>query len=124
MNVAVVYGILSEPFGVFLGLLVVGVGGGWLIGNAIAYGTWIGKEHETIRALQYGAIGISVLTWIGALVLAYVISQILLPQASTPASARISIAGFFDYFGALDLTHFIHVIALVLMSFMAWRGAR
>ena len=124
INVAVVYGILSEPFELSLGLIVVALGGGWLIGNAIAYGAWLGADHTTNRSLQYAGVAISVIAWIGALILAYLITQIMLPAASTPVSARLSLQGFLDYFVGLDLTRVIHLLSLLLMSFMAWRGAR
>ena len=121
--IAVVYGILSEPIEFTFGLLVVGVLGGWLIGNAITYGAWRGKEHETQRSLRWTAVAISVLAWVGALALAFFISQALLPQASTPLVSRLTLSGFLDYFTGIDLS-FIHFIALALMAFMAWRGAR
>jgi len=73
--------------------------------------------------LRWAAVAISVLAWVGALALAFTISQALLPQASTPLASRLTLSGFLDYFTGIDLS-FIHFIALALMSFMAWRGAR
>ncbi|HEY5488819.1 MAG TPA: hypothetical protein VIK00_03190 [Candidatus Limnocylindrales bacterium] len=121
---AIVYGVLSEPFEFSLGLLVIGFVGGWLIGNAVAYGSWSGREHETITALRWTAVALAVVAWVGALFLAFVISQALLPQAVTPLSERVTVGGFVDYFLGLDIVRFIHVIALALMALMAWRGAR
>ena len=120
----VVYGVLSEPFEFSLGLLVIGFVGGWLIGNGIAYGSWSGREHQTLKALQWTAVVLAVIAWVGALFLAFVISQALLPQAATPLSERVTVGGFVDYFLGLDIVRFIHVIALALMALMAWRGAR
>jgi hypothetical protein len=122
--VALAYGVLSEPFEFSLGLLVVGFAGGWLIGNSIAYGAYAGGEHDPYPPLQWAAVVISAVAWVGALVIAYVITQLLLPQASTPLTTRLSLQGFLDYFVGLDLTRFIHLIALALMTFMAHRGAR
>jgi formate/nitrite transporter FocA (FNT family) len=122
--VAVVYGVLSEPFEFSLGLLVVAFCGGWLIGNTIAYGAWRAKEHARIRALQYAALVLSVLAWVGALLIAFYVSQARLPNASTSISSRLTLSGFANYFTGLDFTSVIHVIALALMAVMAWRGAR
>jgi len=122
--VALAYGVLSEPFEFTLGLLVVGFAGGWLIGNAVAYGAWSGREHERVPALQWTAVALSIVSWVGALTLAFVISQALLPGATTPVASRLTLSGFLDYFSGLDLTRIIHLIALALMAFMARRGAR
>jgi hypothetical protein len=124
ISVAVVYGILSEPFGVSFGLPVVGFVGGWLIGNAIAYGTWLGEPHESIRSLRWTAVGMTIIAWVGALVIAYVISQALIPQASTALASRLSLNGFVDYFTGLDVTRFFHLIAVAVAAVMARRGAR
>jgi len=121
---AVVYGVFAEVLGFTLGLIVVGFVGGWLIGNGLAYGVWSGGEHETNRALRWTAVALAVVGWVGALVLAFVISQALLPQAATPLSERVTVGGFVDYFFGLDIVRFIHVISLALMASMAWRGAR
>jgi hypothetical protein len=122
--VALAYGVLSEPFEFTLGLLVVGFAGGWLIGSAVAYGAWSGKEHERVPSLQWAAVALSIVSWVGALALAFAISQALLPGATTPLSSRLTFGGFLDYFNGLDLTRLIHLVALALMAFMARRGAR
>ena len=124
LGTALVYGVLSEPFEFSLGLLVIGFVGGWLIGNGIAYGVWSAKEHETIRVLRWIAVALAAIAWVGALVIAFVISQALLPQAVTPLSERVTLSGFVDYFLGLDIVRFIHVISLALLASMAWRGAR
>lgn len=122
--VAVVYGVLAEPFELTLGLIVVAFAGGWLIGNALAYGTWRGDEHSRRASLQWAAVALAVVAWIGALVIAYVVSQALIQGSATSLSSRLSASGFFDYFLGLDIVRFIHLIALAVMGFMAWRGAR
>jgi len=122
--VTLVYGVLSEPFEFSLGLLVVGFAGGWLIGSAVAYGAWSGREHETVRAVRWFAAVLAVAAGLAALFLAYTISQALLPQASTSVASRLSPSGFIDYLSGLDLVRIIHVVALALMAFMASRAAR
>ncbi len=124
LGTAVVYGILSEPIEFSLGLLVIGFVGGWLIGNSIAYGTWSGREHETRKPLRWIAVALAASAWVGALVIAFVVSQALLPQAATPLSERVTVSGFVNYFLGLDIVRFIHVVSLALMASMAWRGAR
>ena len=124
IGIALVYSVFAEVLGFTLGLLVIGFVGGWLIGNGIAYGVWSGREHATIRALRWTAIALAAVAWVGALAIAFVISQALLPQAATPLSVRVTVGGFVDYFFGLDIVRFIHVISVALMASMAWRGAR
>jgi hypothetical protein len=122
--VVLAYAAFAEILQFTLGLLVVAFVGGWLIGNGIAYGAWSGREHETRRAWQWFAIATSIVAWVAAVFLAFFISQALLPAASTPLNARITLDGFLAYFNGLDVTRVVHVVALALMAFMAWRGAR
>ena len=124
IGTAVVYSVFAEVLGFTLGLLVIGFVGGWLIGNGMAYGAWSGRDHETIKAFRWTAVALAAIAWVGALVIAFVISQALLPQAATPLSERVTVGGFVDYFLGLDIVRFIHVISLALMASMAWRGAR
>jgi len=122
--VLLAYAVLSEPLEITLGLLVVGVVGGWLIGHAISYGAWSNRDHEPYRPLQWFALVLVVVAWVGALVLAFVISQALVPNSSVPLSDKLTVSGFFDYLFGLDFVPIVHVLALALMAFMAWRGAR
>jgi hypothetical protein len=90
----------------------------------MAYGRWSGREHERAPALQWAAVAISVIAWIGALALAFFISQALLPDASTSLSERLTLANFSNYVFGFGLERIVDVIALALMALMAWRGAR
>ena len=122
--VVLAYAAFAEILQFTLGLLVVAFVGGWLIGNGIAYGAWSGHEHEPSRAWQWFAVATSMVAWVAAVFLAFVISQALLPAANTPLSARVTLDGFLTYFNGLDVTRVIHVVALALLAFMASRGAR
>jgi len=122
--VLLAYAVLSEPLEITLGLLVVGVVGGWLIGHAISYGAWNNRDHEPYRPLQWFALALVVVAWVGGLVLAFVISQALVPNSSIPLADKLTVSGFFDYLLGLDFVPVVHVVALALMAFMAWRGAR
>lgn len=124
IGVLLAYGLLSEPLELTLGLLAIALFGGWLIGNAVAYGAWSGREHETYRPLQWLALALAVSAWLGALVLAFVISQALIPSPSVPLASRLTAANFFDYLGGLEFVPVIHALSLAVMAFMAWRGAR
>ena len=125
LAVALVYGVLTEPIELTLGLLAIGFFGGWLIGAAVAYGAWSGREHQGVRRLQVTAAVIAIVAWFVAVFLAFAISQAFIPQASTTLAERVNLSGFLDYFGGLDDgVRFIHVLALALMAFMAWRGQR
>ena len=63
--------------------------------------------------------------WLIGLGLAYMISQALIPEASTALIERLSVDGFRVYFsGVFDAVGLIHFLSLALMAVMAWRGAR
>jgi len=125
LAVAVAYGVAAELFGLTWGLLAVGFLGGLLIGAAVTRGAWDRRMHITVRRLQVAAAGIAIGAWLIGIFLAYVISQALFPQATTPLIERVSFDGFSDYFaGLFDSIRFIHAASVAAMAFMAWRGAR
>jgi hypothetical protein len=121
---AVVYALSAELVGLTYGLPIIGLFGGWLIGTAVAYGGWGEFEHLPHRGLRLGAVGLAVEGWVLGLILSYILSQAFIPQASTPLSDRLSVGGFFDYFLGLDFARYLHLLALPLVAFMAWRAAR
>jgi hypothetical protein len=52
----------------------------------------------------------------------YLLSQLLLPQASTPLTERLSISGYLDYLsGTFDI---VDVLAIAVLVVVAWRSAR
>lgn len=121
---AVVYGLSAELVGLTFGLPVIGLLGGWLIGTAVAYGGWGENEHLPHRGLRWGAVALAVEGWLLGLILAYIVSQALIPQATTTLADRLTVGGFFDYFLGLDLARLLHLLALALTALMAWRAAR
>lgn len=121
---AVVYALSAELVGLTFGLPIIGLAGGWLIGTAVAYGGWGEFEHSPHRGLRWGAVALAAEGWILGVILAYILSQAFIPQASTPLADRLSLGGFFDYFLGLDFARFLHLLALPLAAFMAWRAAR
>jgi hypothetical protein len=125
LAVAVLYAGAAEVLGLTFGLLAVGFFGGWAIGGAVAYGAWSGRAHLHVQSLQVGAAVIAALAWLVGLFLAYVVSQALLPEATTPLLERVTLSGFFDYVaGTFDFVRLVHLVSLVAAAFMAWRGAR
>jgi hypothetical protein len=118
------YALLSEPLEITFGLLVAGIVGGWLIGHALSYGAWNNRDHEPYRPLQWTALILCAVAWVGALVLAFVITQALVPDSSVPLGDKLTTSNFFDYLFGLDFVPVVHVLAFALMAFMAWRGAR
>ncbi|MEA2677223.1 MAG: hypothetical protein QOJ81_1364 [Chloroflexota bacterium] len=121
---AVVYGLSAELVGLTFGLPIIGLLGGWLIGTAVAYGGWGELEHLPHRGLRLGAVSLAVEGWVLGVILSYILSQALIPQATTALSDRVTLGGFFDYFLGLDFARFLHVAALLLAALMAWRAAR
>ena len=120
--VALVYGVLADPFGLSLGLIVVGLIGGYFIGLAMARGAYDGRFHLRVRNLELAAIGVSVVAWLLAIVVAYVGSQLFYQGATTPLLERVSVGGFIDYLGGSIFSP--TVLGLFAMAFTAWRGAR
>jgi hypothetical protein len=120
----VVYATSADLLGLTFGLPIVALLGGWIIGTAVAYGGWGELAHLPYRGLRVGAVSLAVEGWVLALILAYVLSQAFIPQASTALSERLSVGGFFDYLLGLDVVRFIHLLSVALVAFMAWRAAR
>jgi hypothetical protein len=121
---AVVYASSAELLGLSFGLPVVALLGGWIIGTAVAYGAWGELEHLPARGLRLAAVALGIEGWALGLILAYILSQALIPQSSIALADRLSVGGFFDYLFGLDLVRFIHALSLALVAFMAWRAAR
>ncbi len=121
---AIVYAASAELLGLSFGLPVVALLGGWIIGTAVAYGGWGEVEHVAHRGLRVWAASLALEGWALGLILAYVLSQVFIPQSSVPLADRLSVGGFFDYLLGLDLVRFIHVLSLAFVALMAWRAAR
>lgn len=125
LGFAIAYGLLAYPVGLTFGLVAVGFFGGIVIGGAVTRGAWQGRPHIMARRLQVIAALVGTGGWMVGLFISYVISQALIPQASTGLLERLSFAGFSEYFAALDeLLRFSHGGALAAAALMAWRGAR
>ena len=125
IGVAIAYGLAAELLALTFGLVAVGFIGGIVIGGAVSRGAWAGHPHPPNRRIQAMSALIAIGSWIVGVFIAYVVSQMFIPQASTTLLERISFGGFSDYFtGLFDQIRFIHAASLAAMAFMAWRGAR
>jgi hypothetical protein len=125
LAMAVLYAVAAEVFGVTIGLLALGFVGGFLIGDAVTYGAWSGRAHVQVRGLQIGAALIAGVAWVVAVVLAFVLSQVLLPSAATGLLERVSLSGFAEYLGGtFDTTGLFHLCTLFMWSYVSWRKAR
>ena len=122
---ALAYAALAEGLGLTFGLLAVGFFGGMLIGSTVARGAWRDQDHQTVHSVQGGALAIALLAWACGVILAFVVSQALLPQAATPLLERLSLDNSVRYFFGLDgVIQLVHLASLAAMAVMAWRGAR
>lgn len=125
LAVAVVYGVLTDPFGLSFGLIAVGFIGGMLIGAAVARGAWNKQPHVADRRLQLLAAVIAGGAWFVGIAVAYFMSQALYQEATTGLLERLSFGGLSEYFAGLyQINALGHAGGLAAMAFMAWRGAR
>ncbi len=109
----VVWAVLSAVFDLHLGLLVVAAFGGWLIGSAV--------KPVGGRARRW-AIGLALVATVIGSVGDFVLSQALLPEATTPVLQRLSLGSYLDYLsGTFDP---VVALAVVVLVIVAWRSAR
>ena len=120
--VALAYGLLWAVFELHLGLIAVGVMGGWLIGAAVTHGAWHGSLHIPDRRLRILAAAIAAGSWLVGAFVAYFTSQALFPNPTTDLLQRLSFGGFSEYL--ISLVDIVHGIALLALVAIAWRSTR
>jgi hypothetical protein len=107
------WALLSAVLDLHFGLLVVAAFGGWLIGMAV--------KPVGSRARRW-AIALALAAALVGSIGDFVLSQLLLPQSSTPLGQRLSISSYLDYLsGTFDI---IDALAIALLVLVAWRSAR
>ena len=121
-GVALVYGVLAEVFDLSLGLVIVGLVGGWVIGWAVVNGAWSGRFHLIVPRVRWLATLIAVVCWIEAAIVGYVSSQLLYQAASTPLLERLSLPGLLEYLSGSVFS--ASILGLAAMALVAWRSAR
>ena len=90
--VALVYGVLAEIFDLSLGLVVVGLVGGFLIGAAVVRGAFNGQFHLVVPLIRWLAALIAVVSWLVAVLVGYFFGQLLFEGAVTPLFDRLSVS--------------------------------
>lgn len=122
LAVAGLYGFLLYPVGLTWGLIAVGIGGGWIIGKAVSHGAWRGLPHPRNWSLRIMAVALALVAWVLGMAVSYVMSQVLLADATLPLLERISAIGFSEY---MTQTYDVfHGLAMGALAIMAWRTAR
>jgi hypothetical protein len=120
--VALVYGVLADPFGLSWGLIIVGLVGGWIIGTAVAQGAFNGRFHLIVPRVRWLSALIGVTAWIAATAVAYVASQMFYQGATTSLAERLSLSGFVEYLNSTVFSP--SILGLAAIAFVAWRAAR
>ena len=111
--VGIVWAVLSAVLDRHIGLLVVAAFGGWLIGSALRP---VGQRRSRL------ALAIASSAWVIGSVLDFVLSQVLLPNSTTPLGDRLAIGRYIDYTTAtFDL---VQALAIVILLVISWRSAR
>jgi hypothetical protein len=112
---------ILHALSITMGLIALSVLGGWLIGVGVRTGAWSGRPHLPSRVPLALAAGLGLATWIAGLVLAWLLSQAILPGSSRSYLDRLSATPFPDWvgpqLGALDL------LRLLLLVGVAWAVA-
>jgi hypothetical protein len=101
---------------------VVGLVGGFVIGAAVVSGAFGGRFHLVVPRIRWLAALLGVVSWLAAVLIGYVMSQLLFEGAATPLVDRLSVSGFLEYLNGSLFSP--SILGLAGMAFMAWRGAK
>ena len=114
----IVHAVLSNAFG----QLAVPILGGWLVGWAVRRGAWRGRLHRPSAAPVALAAGLGVATWAAGLLLAWLLSQAILPGSARSFPDRLAATPFLDWLAPqLSL---MDAVRLALLVVGAALGAR
>ncbi len=120
--VALALGSLRAVFDIGAGLLVVAAVGGWLLGEAVAWGAWGASVHLPRLAVLRLAAVLAALTWLAGSVVDYLLSLALLPGSSRSFAERLSEQPFPAWLAPqLSLLDLVEIVVLMVV---AWRSAR
>lgn len=89
--------LLLAVLSITAGLVAIAVLGGWLIGVGVRTGAWRGLAHRPSKAPLALAAAIGALAWLAGLVLAWLISQAMLPTSTRPYLDRLAATPFPDW---------------------------
>jgi hypothetical protein len=104
-----------------VGVVVVAAIAGWLIGTAVALGAEPGTVRRT-RATTGLAIGLSLATWLAAVIGAYLLGLAILPGSTLPFVERLANAPFLESAAQQFLP--FGPIELAVVAVSGWLGAR
>jgi hypothetical protein len=120
--VAVAGGLFRSILDLTGGLVALAVAGGWGVGAAVRRGAWAGLPHR--RSAVPGSLGLMLgaLTWVAALVVAWIVAMAILPGSERTLLERLAATPFLDWLAPqLGLAD---VLGLVLAASFGWFGAR
>jgi hypothetical protein len=123
---SLVWGVTRAVLDLDLGLLVIAVGGGWAVGQAVWWGAWgEARKAEVTVPERWPAAMAAVLgsgVWLGGSFVAYLISLATLPGSTLSFAERLSSTPFdawlIPQLGVLD------ALEIALLAILAWRTAR
>ena len=120
--VAAAAALLRSILDLTTGLLALAVLGGWGVGAAVRWGAWAGMAHRPSAAPEVLGLVLGALTWLAAMVLAWVVSMAILPGSERSLPDRLLGTPFLDWLGPqLGLAE---LLALGLAAVLGWFGAR
>lgn len=122
VTVALAAAVLRSVLDVTVGLVAVAAVGGWLVGAAVRRGAWAGMAHRRAALPEVLGLVLGALTWLVALVLAWVVSMVILPGSDRTLLERLMATPFLDWLGPqLGLAD---LLCLTLAAVFGWLGAR
>jgi hypothetical protein len=110
--------LLLAVLSITAGLVAVAVLGGWLIGVGVRTGAWRGLAHRPSKAPLALAAALGAVAWLGGLVLAWLISQAMLPTSTRPYLDRLAALPFPDWI-APQLAPLDYLV-LAMLVIVAW----
>jgi hypothetical protein len=120
--VAIAAALLRSVLDLTAGLVAVAVAGGWLVGAAVRRGAWAGLPHRGSGAPEWMGLALGVITWVAALVLAWVVAMAILPGSERTLVERLTGTPFLDWLA--PQLGFADMLGLVLAGSFGWIGAR
>jgi hypothetical protein len=120
--VALAAALLRSVLDLTAGLVALAVAGGWAVGAAVRRGAWAGAPHRASAAPEGLGLILGALTWVAALVLAWVVAMSILSASERTLLERLTGTPFLDWLspqlGVAD------VLGLLLAAVLGWFGAR
>lgn len=110
--------LLLAVLSITAGLVAVAVLGGWLIGVGVRTGAWRGLAHRPSKAPLALAAVLGAVAWLGGLVLAWLLSQAMLPTSTRPYLDRLAATPFPDWI-APQLAPLDYLV-LAMLVIVAW----